>query len=82
VLWATGCVAYAPSTSTPAPVAPPPSAPPPRALTITAQRRQSQAQQDRDKADCQAIASGRATSSDAWADVFTGCMTGRGYLVQ
>jgi hypothetical protein len=55
---------------------------PPRALAITAERRQSQAQQDRDKGDCQSIASQRATSSDGWAQIFTGCMTGRGYRVE
>jgi hypothetical protein len=51
-------------------------------MTITAQRRQSQKQQDRDKADCQRIASGQATSSDTWAQVFAGCMGGRGYMVE
>ena len=56
--------------------------PPPRALTITAQHRQSQAQQDRDKADCQNMASAQANSSASWAQIFTGCMSGRGYLVQ
>jgi hypothetical protein len=80
VLWIVGCVTYAP-TPPPAPP-PPPAAPAPRALTITAQRRQSQAEQDRDKADCQAMASGQATSSDSWAQIFTACMGGRGYLVQ
>jgi hypothetical protein len=57
-------------------------APAPRSLTITAQRRQSQAQQDRDKADCQSMASGQATSSESWAQIFTSCMGGRGYMVQ
>jgi len=56
--------------------------PPPRSLTITAQHRQSQAQQDRDKADCQNMASAQANSSVSWAQIFTGCMSGRGYLVQ
>ena len=56
--------------------------PPPRALRITAQRNQSQRQQDGDKADCQSIASGQATSSDSWARVFTACMGGRGYMVE
>ena len=56
--------------------------PPPRSLTITAQHRQSQAQQDRDKADCQNMASAQANSSASWAQIFTGCMSGRGYLVQ
>ncbi len=59
--------------------APPPA---PRALTITAQRRQSQRQQDRDSADCQSMASGQATSSETWAQIFTACMGGRGYMVQ
>jgi hypothetical protein len=54
----------------------------PRALTITAQRKQSQRQQDRDNADCQAMASGQATSSDSWAQIFVSCMGGRGYMVQ
>jgi len=56
--------------------------PPPRSLTITAQHRQSQAQQDRDKSDCQNMASAQANSSSSWAQIFTGCMSGRGYLVQ
>jgi hypothetical protein len=59
--------------------APPPA---PRALTITAQRKQSQRQQDRDSADCQSMASGQATSSQTWAQIFTACMGGRGYMVQ
>jgi len=62
----------------PAPVAPPP----PRALTVTPQRNQSRAQQDADKSDCQSMASGQATSSETWAQIFTSCMGGRGYLVQ
>ena len=56
--------------------------PPPRALTVTAQRKQSQAQQSRDSADCPSMASGQATSSETWAQVFVSCMGGRGYLVQ
>jgi hypothetical protein len=56
--------------------------PAPRALTITAQHKQSQRQQDRDKADCQNMASAQANSSASWAQIFTGCMSGRGYLVQ
>ena len=56
--------------------------PPPRSLMITAQHRQSQAQQDRDKADCQNMASAQGNSSVSWAQIFTGCMSGRGYLVQ
>ena len=38
--------------------------------------------QERDKADCQNMASAQANSSASWAQVFTGCMSGRGYLVQ
>ena len=68
------------ATQTAGPVHAPP--PPPRALRITAQRNQSQRQQDGDKADCQSIASGQATSSDSWARVFTACMGGRGYMVE
>jgi hypothetical protein len=56
--------------------------PQPRALTISAQRNQSQGQQDRDKADCQRIASGQANSSDTWAQIFASCMGGRGYMVE
>jgi len=56
--------------------------PPPRSLTITAQHRQSQAQQDRDSSACQSMASGQASSSETWAQSFTACMSGRGYLVQ
>jgi hypothetical protein len=56
--------------------------PAPQALTIVAQRNQSQARQDRDKADCQNIAAQQAASSAGWAQIFGGCMTGRGYLVQ
>jgi hypothetical protein len=55
--------------------------PPQRSLRITAQRKQSQRQQDRDKADCQQMASGQATSSDSWAQIFTSCMGGRGYMI-
>ncbi|MCW5889109.1 MAG: hypothetical protein KIT14_01015 [bacterium] len=69
------------ATQEPQPVYYPPP-PPPRALTITAQRKQSQQQQDRDKADCQEMASGQATSSDTWAQIFTACMGGRGYMVR
>lgn len=70
-----GCATQYPE---PYPVQPPA----PRALTITAQRKQSQRQQDRDKSDCQSMASGQATSSDTWAQIFTSCMGGRGYMVQ
>jgi hypothetical protein len=55
---------------------------PPRALTVSPQRKQSQAQQDRDSSSCQSMASGQATSSESWAQIFTACMSGRGYLVQ
>jgi hypothetical protein len=54
---------------------------PQRSLRITAQRNQSQRQQDRDKGDCQNMASGQATSSASWAQIFTSCMGGRGYMV-
>lgn len=57
-------------------------APPPRALTIYAQQNQSQRQQDRDKADCQSMASSQAGSSEGWANLFIGCMSGRGYRVE
>jgi len=65
-----------------APAPAPAPEPAPRALTITAQRKQSQRQQDRDKADCQNMASGQATSSATWAQIFTSCMGGRGYMVE
>ena len=68
--------------ATQAPEPYPVQAPAPRALTVTAQRKQSQAQQDRDKSDCQSMASGQATSSETWAQIFTSCMGGRGYMVQ
>jgi hypothetical protein len=66
----------------PEPMYAPPPPPPPRALTVTPQRRQSRSQQDSDSAACQSMASGQATSSDTWAQIFTACMGGRGYLVQ
>jgi hypothetical protein len=56
--------------------------PPPRALNIYPNRGQSQAQQNKDKADCQSIASAQAFSSESWAQAFTACMAGRGYAVQ
>jgi hypothetical protein len=56
--------------------------PAPSALTITAQRGQSQAQQNQDKAQCQSSASQYARSSAEWAQMFSQCMSGRGYLVQ
>lgn len=59
---------------------PPPTAP--TALTITAQRGQSRTQQNQDKAECQSAASQSARSSAEWAQAFTQCMSGRGYLVQ
>jgi len=59
--------------------APPPA---PRALTVYPQQRQSQAQQNKDKAECQNTASAQATSSETWAQIFTACMSGRGYGVQ
>jgi hypothetical protein len=71
-----GCVA-----SAPAPVYAP-APPPPRALTVYPQGGQSQRQQDRDKADCQSMASRDASSSDSWAQLFIGCMGGRGYRVE
>jgi hypothetical protein len=69
-----GCYTYPPAQP-----APPP---PPRSLTISPQRRQSQAQQDRDNSACQSMASGQANSSESWAQIYTACMGGRGYLVQ
>ena len=74
--WIAGCG----PTYEPAPAYVPPPAP--RSLTIIAQRKQSQAQQDRDKGDCQSMASGQATSSESWAQIFTSCMGGRGYMVR
>ncbi len=56
--------------------------PPQRPLTIYAQQNQSQRQQDRDKADCQAMAQSQASSSEGWANLFIGCMGGRGYRVE
>lgn len=58
---------------------PPPA---PRALVVTGQRGQTQAEQDRDKSDCQSMASAQANSSESWAQIFAACMNGRGYLVQ
>jgi hypothetical protein len=60
--------------------APPPPAP--RALSVTPQRKQSRSQQDRDKADCQNLASAQADSSRSWAQIFSSCMGGRGYMVE
>jgi len=72
--WFVGCAASSPP--------PPPPPPPPRALTVTPQRKQSRAQQDSDTSACQSMASGQATSSETWAQIFTSCMGGRGYMVQ
>ena len=60
----------------PAPVAQP------RALTIYPQQKQSQAQQNKDKGECQNTAAANATTSDSWAQIFAACMSGRGYGVQ
>ena len=65
----------------PQPSAPPP-APPRQALTIYPERKQSQAQQSKDQAQCQNTASAQATSSESWAQIFTACMSGRGYAVR
>ena len=62
----------------PAPAPPPP----PRAVTVYPERKQSQAQQDKDQAQCQNTASAQATSSESWAQIFTACMSGRGYGVR
>jgi hypothetical protein len=43
---------------------------------------QTQADQDRDKSDCQSMASAQANSSASWAQIFASCMEARGYLVQ
>jgi hypothetical protein len=67
-----------------APEEPPPPAPPPppRALTVYPERRQTQAQQNKDQAQCQNTASAQATSSESWAQIFAACMSGRGYGVR
>jgi len=72
-VWIVGCYQPPP---------PPPPPPPPRSLSVSPQRNQSRAQMDRDRADCQSMASGQATSSETWAQIFTSCMSGRGYMVQ
>ena len=64
----------------PAPVSAPPPAP--TQLSITAQQGQSQSKQNSDKAQCQSQASQFARSSAEWAQMFTQCMSSRGYLVQ
>lgn len=60
----------------------PAAMPAPTALTVTAQRGQSQSTQNADKAQCQSQASQFARSSAEWAQMFTQCMSARGYLVQ
>ena len=60
----------------------PPEPAAPQALRVTARRNQSQKQQDRDTVECQSMASGQATSSASWAQIFTACMGGRGYMVE
>lgn len=62
------------------PPAPAPAAP--RALTILPQQGQNQGRQNKDKAECQNTASAQANSSETWAQIFTACMSGRGYGVQ
>ena len=64
------------------PAPPPPAPPAPTQLTISGQRGQSQAQQSRDRAECESWATQQATSSATWAAAFTDCMTGRGYTVR
>lgn len=71
---ATGCTQQQPAA--------PPMPTAPRALNIYAQRGQSQARQNKDKAECQSTASAQATSSETWAQAFTACMGARGYTVQ
>jgi len=62
---------------------PPPPPPAPRqSLVISGQYKQTKAQQDRDSAQCQSQASAQASSSQGWVEIFTACMSGRGYLVQ
>ena len=82
--WLAGILACAAVAGCTQPAPPPVPMEPeaPRSLSITAQRKQSRAQQDRDKADCQNMASGQATSSTTWAQIFTSCMGGRGYMVE
>jgi hypothetical protein len=64
------------------PPPPPPPPPPPQALTVYPERKQSQAQMNKDQAQCQNTASAQATSSESWAQIFTACMAGRGYGVR
>jgi len=71
-----GCYYYEP-----APLPPPPPAPR-QSLVISGQQKQTKAQQDRDSAQCQSQASAQAGSSQGWVEIFTACMSGRGYLVQ
>lgn len=65
-----------------APPPPPQAPPPPRALTIFPQKGQSQSQQNKDNAECQTTASAHSNSSEGWTQLFTACMSGRGYGVQ
>ena len=64
------------------PQQPPPPPPGPRALTVYPERKQSQAQLNKDQAQCQNTASAQATSSESWSQIFTACMSGRGYGVR
>jgi len=66
------------------PPPPPPYAPPPApsSLTVVPERKQSQAQMNKDQVQCQNTASAQATSSESWAQIFTACMAGRGYGVR
>jgi hypothetical protein len=61
---------------------PPPGPPAPTQLTIYGQRGQSQAQQSRDRAECESWATQQATSSATWAAAFANCMTSRGCSVR
>jgi hypothetical protein len=62
--------------------APPPPPPAPTQLTISGQRGQTQAQQSRDRAECESWATQQAMSSAGWAATFAECMTARGYSVR
>ena len=76
-----GCVlAVGCAQEQPAPM--PAPMPAPSALTITAQQGQSQSKQNADKSQCQSQASQFARSSGEWAQMFSQCMSSRGYLVQ
>jgi len=67
-----------------APQQPPPPPPPvaPARLTVYPERKQGQAQMNKDQAQCQNTASAQATSSESWSQIFTACMAGRGYGVR